>query len=84
MFNAYTLIIGLFTLGGLVTVVWGAMIIVRARNTARWPFGTETIPAMLVTSESRFETEPSSESGLSAWRTSCCFRRSTSVRPGGL
>ena len=51
MFNAYTLIIGLFTLGGLVTVVWGAMIIVRARNTARWPAATGTIEESTIASE---------------------------------
>ena len=51
MFNAYTLIIGLFTLGGLVTVVWGAIIIARARNTARWPAATGTIEESAIASE---------------------------------
>lgn len=51
MFNAYTLIIGLFTLGGLVTVVWGAIIIARARNTARWPATTGTIEESSIASE---------------------------------
>jgi len=51
MFNAYTLIIGLFTLGGLVTVVWGAVIIVRARNTARWPAASGTIEESAIASE---------------------------------
>ena len=51
MFNAYKLIIGLFTLGGLVTMVWGAVIIARARNTARWPAATGTIEESSIASE---------------------------------
>ena len=37
MFNPYTIILGLFTLAGLVATVWGGIIIARARRTLRWP-----------------------------------------------
>jgi hypothetical protein len=37
MFNPYTVILGLFLLGGLVVTVWGALIILKARKTQHWP-----------------------------------------------
>jgi hypothetical protein len=37
VFNPYTIILGLFTLAGLVATVWGSIIIARARRTLRWP-----------------------------------------------
>jgi hypothetical protein len=37
MFNPYSLILGLFTVMGLATTLWGWLVIVRARETARWP-----------------------------------------------
>jgi hypothetical protein len=37
VFNPYTIILGLFTLTGLLATVWGYVIIARARQTLRWP-----------------------------------------------
>jgi len=37
MFNPYTIILGVFTLAGLLATVWGYMIISRAKQTLSWP-----------------------------------------------
>lgn len=37
MLNPYSIILGLFVLSGLLTSLWGAHIIVRARRTLQWP-----------------------------------------------
>lgn len=37
MFNAYSLILGLFFLTGLITCIWGWRIIVQGRKTLQWP-----------------------------------------------
>ena len=37
MFNQYTLILGLFTIAGILTALWGLNIMLKARKTLRWP-----------------------------------------------
>lgn len=37
MFNAYSIILGLFVIGGIAVTYWGWTIIAKARKTAHWP-----------------------------------------------
>ena len=38
MFNPYSIILGLFLLGGLFATAWGLLIILKARKTLQWPY----------------------------------------------
>ena len=37
MFNPYIIILGLFTVTGIGTTIWGVWILARARRSAGWP-----------------------------------------------
>ena len=37
MFNAYTLILGLFVVSGLITMAWGWRVVARGRLSLQWP-----------------------------------------------
>jgi hypothetical protein len=43
MFNPYSIILGLFTTAGLLTTLWGWIVIARSHKTRTWPSVTGTI-----------------------------------------
>jgi hypothetical protein len=51
MFNPYSIILGLFTVAGLVTTLWGLSIIIKARRTAAWPCVTGVIESSGIAAE---------------------------------
>jgi hypothetical protein len=49
--NPYSIILSLFTLGGLIMAVWGLIIIARGKKTLRWPSVDGVIEQSLLASE---------------------------------
>lgn len=51
MFNPYSIILGLFILGGLVASAWGLRVLIVARKSLKWPFVEGVIEESSLSSE---------------------------------